>query len=182
MGENMNNTDTPARTSTLRGRPVLGPHTVAVQFGAWGPQRVQVGASGGGGRDDLPYVAVTVGDCLTYVYDRAALASHVRAWQDAAALNRGLRLPEQPVPADAHRHAGQDLALVCTVQGAQRHTVTGAGEPTGPVLTVVVGAVTVRVHTTTALVSYLTGWTRADALAAILDTPTPALAQRRKAR
>ena len=78
-------TGKPPATSTVRpqhlpaAQPGTGAHTVAVSFSAWGPQTFQVRASGGGGRGDSAYVAVTVGDCLTYGYDRDALACHVRA-------------------------------------------------------------------------------------------------------
>ncbi len=74
-------------------RPVQRGHNVAVQFSAWAAQKIQVRASGGGGRNDQPYIAVTVGECLTYVYDRDALTSHLRAWKDAAKQNESLRLP-----------------------------------------------------------------------------------------
>jgi hypothetical protein len=39
-------------------RPVQRGHHVAAQFSAWGVQRVEVNAGGGG---DQPYIAVTVG-------------------------------------------------------------------------------------------------------------------------
>ena len=160
-----------AEASTARPRPVRGEHAVAVSFDAWGPQGKAVHASGGGGRGDAPYVAVTVGGCLTYAYDRAALGAHLRAWRRAAELNRGLRLPEQPAP-DAPR-GGQDVALLTNASGPLRYTAHGGVEPGGPVLTVIVGAVTVRVHTTSALASYLAAWTQAEALAGILDDPEP---------
>ena len=86
-----------ARDGVGRLWPVRRGHQVTAQFGVWGTQRVQVQASAGGGRGDLPYLAVTVGGCLTYVYDRDGLASHVAAWRDAAGYNQSLRLP--PVPA-----------------------------------------------------------------------------------
>ena len=160
-------------TNSVRPGSGYGLHTVAVTFSAWGPQAKRVRASGGGGRGDAAYVAVTVGDCLTYSYDRDALRSHLRAWQEAAEVNRSLRLPEQPAREAAARQGGQDVALVCTVTGAQRFTATSAVEAGAPVLSVVIGAVTVRVHTTTALASYLAAWTEAQTLAGILDDPEP---------
>jgi len=59
MGVNKSTNTTSQVTGTAR--PVQRGHGVAVQFTAWAAQRVQVLASGGGGRGDLPYVAVTVG-------------------------------------------------------------------------------------------------------------------------
>jgi hypothetical protein len=44
----------------------------------------------------VPPIAVTVGDCLTYLYDRDALAAHVPAWRETAAHNQSLRLPTAP--------------------------------------------------------------------------------------
>ena len=160
-----------------RPRPVQRDHQVTAQFGVWGTQRVQVHASAGGGPGDLPYLAVTVGDCLTYVYDREALASHVMAWRDGAAYNQSFRLPPVPAgPEDRGAGAGrQDLMLVCSVFGGQRHTVTGAATGGVRVLSVVVGAVTVRVHSSEALRCYLLAWTRAQALAAVLDPPADPL-------
>jgi len=48
-------------------RPVQRGHQVAVQFSAHGVQRVDVHAHASGGRGDQPYIAATVGDCLTYL-------------------------------------------------------------------------------------------------------------------
>jgi len=160
---------TPAGTAV---RPVQRGHQVAVQFSAHGVQRVDVHAHASGGRGDQPYIAVTVGDCLTYLYDRDALAAHVRAWRDAAAYNQGLRLPTAPAaPQVAGPDGRQDVTVVCTVFGAQQHAVTIEPAQGGPVLSVVVGAVTVRVHSSAALRCYLLAWNRAQALAAILDEP-----------
>jgi len=61
--------------------------------------------------------------------------------------------------------------VVCTVFGGQQHAVTIEPAQGGPVLSVVVGAVTVRVHSSAALRCYLLAWNRAQALAAILDEP-----------
>lgn len=86
--------------------------------------------------------------------------------------NQSFRLP--PLPAGLEDSAaaagGQDLMLVCTVFAGQRHTVTAV---TGGVriFSVVVGAVTVRVHSSEALRCYLLAWTRAQALADVLDPP-----------
>ena len=163
---------TSTHTSTTGApRSVQRGHHVAVQFSAWAAQKVQVRASGGGGQGDQPYIAVTVGECLTYVYDRDALTAHLRAWTDAAKQNERLRLPVVAgAPPAAALQAGQDMAVVCNSLGKQRHTVTGGTEPEGwGALSVVVGAVTVRVHTSEALRAYLVAWTRAQALAGILD-------------
>jgi len=61
--------------------------------------------------------------------------------------------------------------VVCTVFGAQQHAVTIEPAQGGRVLSVVVGAVTVRVHSSAALRCYLLAWRRAQALAPILDEP-----------
>jgi len=161
-------TTTPAGTAV---RPVQRGHQVAVQFSAHGVQRVDVHAHASGGRGDQPYIAVTVGDCLTYLYDRDALAARVRAWRDAAAYNQGLRLPTAPAAQVAGLDGRQDVTVVCTVFGAQQHAVTIEPAQGGPVLSVVVGAVTVRVHSSAALRCYLLAWNRAQALAVILDEP-----------
>lgn len=163
---------TTRRPGTGKGQPVpaVGSHTVAVQFSAWGPQRYQVHASGGGGRQDLPYIAVAVGDCLTYVYDRAALTCHVQAWRRAADRTQAMRLPTVPAAGAVGRQAGQDLTLVCTVLGPQRTAVTGEVSPDGiGSISVVVGAVTVRALSSEAVRCYLLAWTRAETLGAILD-------------
>ena len=47
-------------------------------------------------------------------------------------------------------------------------------------LTVILGAVNVRVHTTSALTSYLAAWTQAEALAGILDDPEPEAPARKR--
>jgi len=141
-------------------RPVQRGHQVAVQFSAHGVQRVDARAHAGGGRGDQPYIAVTVGDCLTYRYDRDALAAHVRAWREAAAHNQSLRLPTAPAAQVAGPDGRQDVGVVCTVFGGHAR-----------VLSVVVGAVTVRVHSSAALRCYLLAWNRAQALAVILEVP-----------
>ena len=91
-----NTTTTTTTAAGTAARPVQRGHQVAVQFSAHGVQRVHVHAHASGGRGDQPYVAVTVGDCLSYLYDRDALAAHVRAWREAAAHNQSLRLPTAP--------------------------------------------------------------------------------------
>jgi len=139
---------TPAGTAA---RPVQRGHQVAVQFSAHGVQRVDARAHSSGGRGDQPYIAVTVGDCLTYLYDRDALAAHVRAWREAAAHNQSLRLPTAPAAQVAGPDERQDVSVVCTVFGAQQHAVTVEAGQSARVLSVVVGAVTVRVHSSAAL-------------------------------
>ena len=114
-------------------------------------QRVDVHAHASGGRGDQPYIAVTVGDCLTYLYDRDALAAHVRAWREAAAHNQSLRLPTAPAAQVAGPDGRQDVSVVCTVFGAQQHAVTVEAGQSTRVLSVVVGAVTVRVHSSAAV-------------------------------
>jgi len=90
---------------------------------------------------------------------------------DAAKQNESLRLPTV-ASAAPNTQTGQDMAVVCNPFGKQRHTVTGETDPEGrSTLSVVVGAVTVRVHTSEALRAYLVAWTRAEALAGILDDP-----------
>ena len=152
-------------------RPVQRGHQVAVQFSAYGVQRVDVHAHASGGRGDQPYIAVIVGDCLTYLYDRDALAAHVRAWRDAAAHNQSLRLPTAPAAQVAGLDGRQDVTVVCTVFGGQQHAVTVQAGQRTRVLSVVVGAVTVWVLSSAALRCYLLAWSRARALAVILDEP-----------
>ena len=117
------------------------------------------------------------GDCLTYVYDRDALASQLTAWRDAAAYNQIFRLPTAPAgPEDGAGGAGpQELMLVCTGFSEQRHTVTGEATGGVPVLSVVVGAVTVRVPSSEALRCYLPAWAHAQDLEAVLDPPADPL-------
>ncbi len=132
-------------------RSVQRGHQVAVQFSAHGVQRVDAHAHASGDRGDQRYIAVTVGDCLTYLYDRDALAAHVRAWREAAAHNQSLRLPTAPAAQVAGPDGGQDVTVVCTVFGAQQHAVTVEAGQSARVLSVVVGAVTVWVHSSAAL-------------------------------
>ena len=121
------------------------------------------------GAGGAPYVAVGVGCCLTYAYDRGAIDSHVSAWQDAEQVNRSVRLPEFPPATATRRHAGEDLSVLCNVSAEQRHSVTSSAGPTGrPVITVTFGAVTVGVHTTTALRSHLTAWRKAATVTGML--------------
>ncbi len=140
-------TTTPAGTAV---RPVQHGHQVAVQFSAHGVQRVDARAHASGGHGDQPYIAVTVGDCLSYLYNRDALAAHVRAWREAAAHNQSLRVPTAPA-----------AQVAVTVEAGQRARV----------LSVVVGAVTVWVHSSAALRCYLLAWNRGQALAVILEVP-----------
>jgi len=152
-------------------RPVQRGHQVAVQFSAHGVQRVDARAHAGGGRGDQPYIAVTVGDCLSYLYDRDALAAYVRAWREAATHNQSLRLPTAPAAQVAGPDGRQDVSVVCTVFGGQQHAVTVEAGQSARVLSVVVGAVTVWVHSSAALRCYLLAWNRAQALAVILEVP-----------
>jgi hypothetical protein len=156
--------------STVRPGLRTGEHVVAVQFAAWGPQDSSVKASSGGGRGGAPYVVVQVGTCLTYAYDQAAIDSHVLAWEAAERMNRTVRVPEFTPASATRRHAGEDLSVLCNVSADQRHTVTSSTGPDGrPVLTVTVGAVTVDVHTTTALRSYLAAWRKAATVTGMLE-------------
>ncbi len=160
-----------ARTagSTVRSGLRTGEQVVAVQFGAWGPQEVTVRAYSGGGRGGAPYVVVGVGACLTYAYDQAAVASYLGAWEDAERMNRSVRLPEFTPATATRRHAGEDVSVLCNVSAEQGSTVLGSTGADGrPVLTVTVGAVTVQVHTTTALRSYLVAWRKAGAVTGML--------------
>jgi hypothetical protein len=77
----------PATSTVHNPRPVHVAQAVAVGFSAWGAQPNKVTSSCDGGRDDRAHVAVRVGDCLTYVYDRDALTSHPDAWRAAAQHN-----------------------------------------------------------------------------------------------
>ena len=166
--------NTTTKNTTLAGtvvRPVQRGHQVAVQFSAHGVQRVDVHAHASGGRGDQPYITVTVGDCLSNHNDRDALAAHVRAWREAAAHNQSLRLPTAPAAQVAGPDGRQDVSVVCTVFGAQQHAVTVEAGQSARVLSVRVGAVTVRVHSSAALRCYLLAWNRAQALAVILDEP-----------
>ncbi len=159
-GDTSSTSSTPVRrsrgVSTVRTGMRAGESVVSVQFGVWGPQEIGVRASSGGGRGGAPYVVVQVGGCLTYAYDRAAVDSHLMAWQDAEQINRAVRLPELPPTSGTGRRAGEDLGVLCQVSAEQPRSVTSSTGPDGrPIITVTVGAVTVEVHTTTALRSYL---------------------------
>jgi len=89
-------------------RPVQRGHQVAVQFSAHGVRRVDVHAHASGGRGDQPYIAVTVGDCLTYLYDRDALAAHVRPGGTPPPTTRACGcLPHQPPPRSPVRTGGR---------------------------------------------------------------------------
>ena len=156
--------------STVRRGLRTGEQVVAVQFGAWGPQEVAVRAYSEGGRGGAPYVVVVVGGCLTYVYDRAAVDCHVLAWQDAEQVNRSVRLPDFTPATATRRHAGEDVSVFSNVHGEQRRNVTSSTGADGrPVLTVTVGAVTVDVHTTTALRSFLAAWRKAATVTGMLE-------------
>lgn len=116
---------------------------------------------------------MTVGQCLTYAYDRDALHSHLQAWTDATRQNTTLRLP-MTLPESAQPVALSEFAVVLSVIGPQRSRVIGEPGAQGRgVISVTVGAVTVRVHTSEALRSHLQAWTRAAALAAVLDPTEP---------
>ncbi len=95
----------------------------------------------------------------------------MRAWREAAAHNQSLRLPTAPAAQLAGPDGRQDVTVVCTVFGGQQHAVTVEAGQSARVLSVVVGAVTVWVHSSAALRCYLLAWNRAQALAVILDEP-----------
>lgn len=158
-------------TSTVHyPRPVHGGHAVAVAFSAWGPQPIRVTAASDGGRDNKAHVAVRVGDCLTYVYDQEALASHHSAWKEAAKQNSSIRLPANTQTGGDRDRVGHDLALVCNLYGRQGHTVVTERNVAGiAVITVTVGAVTVRIHSSEALRCYLEAWTQAAGLTAVFE-------------
>ena len=156
--------------STVRRGLRTGEHVVAVQFGAWGPQEVIVRAYSDGGRGGAPYIVVGVGTCLTYAYDQAAAASFLGAWEDAERMNRSVRLPEFAPATATRRHTGEDLSMLCNVTAEQRSNVlSSTGADGRPVITVTVGAVTVDVHTTTALHSYLAAWRKAATVTGMLE-------------
>ena len=157
-------------SSTVRRGLRTGEHVVLLQFGAWGPQEVIVRAYSDGGRGGAPYIVVGVGACLTYAYDRAAVASYVGAWEDAERMNRSVRLPEFAPATASRRHAGEDLSVLCHVTAEQRSNVLSSiGADGRPVITVTVGAVTVDVHTTTALLSYLSAWGKTATVTGMLE-------------
>ena len=168
------NTTTNASTSSPAVSTVWPGETVKVRLSAWGRQDSHVQASSGGGRGGAPYIAVRVGSLLVYAYHHAAAESFLTGWEKAAQINRTVRLPEFQPRSAARIHAGEDLAVVCTVGARQRHTVTAQHGPDGrPVLTVTVGAVTIDVHTTTALASHLQAWREAATVTALLETGRP---------
>ena len=135
-----------------------------VAFGQ--PASVRVATSGG--ESDDPYIAVRVGECLTYVYDRDALDSHVSAWREAGQHAAKRTLAE--VHRNPQRQDGQEIAMSVTTRGVQPFTVGTDETPAGlPVLSVQVGSVTVRITSTAALLSYLSAWNRARTLAAVFD-------------
>jgi hypothetical protein len=159
-------------TSTGRGAantnawPVRDGHPLTARITAASVQRSTVSASGSGGRGNLPHVAVLVGECLTYAYDPDALASHARAWTDAAKQNTGLRLP-MALPTAAQPPAS-GLVVVVNAHGPQSRSVVAEPGPAGQAaITVTVGAVTTRVLTTEVLRCYLQTWTCAATLTGI---------------
>ena len=172
MSTSKTSTTTAAGTSpssTVRPGLRVGEHVCAVQFGAWGPQEVAVRAYSEGGRGGAPYVVV-VGACLTYAYDRAAVDCHRLAWQDAEQVNRSVRLPDFTPATATRRHVGEDVSVFCNVSGEQRRNViSSTGADGRPVITVTVGAVTVDVHTTTALRSFLAAWRKAATVNGMLE-------------
>ena len=121
-------TDSTTTDSTVRSGLRAGEQVVAVQFGAWGPQEVTVNASSGGGRGGAPYVAVGVGACLTYAYDRAAVTSHVVAWRDAEQVNRSVQLPDfAPATATlATRPAPTPQPRLARLGDGRSHLTTGS--------------------------------------------------------
>lgn len=157
-------------SSTVRPGLRVGEHVCAVQFAVWGPQDTSVKASTGGGRGGAPYVVVQVGASLTYAYDQAAIDSYVRAWEAAERMNTSVRLPEFAPASASRRHTGEDLSVLCNVSAEQRSSVfSTTGADGRPVITVTVGAVTVDVHTTSALSSYLAAWHRAATVTGLLE-------------
>jgi hypothetical protein len=83
-----------------------------------------------------------------------------------------VRLPEfRPLREQQQTFAhGADVGVVANVTGEQHTAVVANTQARGrQVLTVVVGAITVRVHTMTALLSYVAGWTRAGTARDILE-------------
>ena len=163
-------TSTSGTSSTVRRGLRTGEHVVSLQFGVWGPQEVIVRAYSGGGRGGAPYVVVGVGTCLTYAYDQAAVDSYVLAWEVAERLNRTVRLPEFTPTSATRRHAGEDLSVLCNVTAEQRRNVlSSTGADGRPVITGTVGAVTVDVHTTSALRSYLAAWRKAATVTGMLE-------------
>jgi hypothetical protein len=171
------NTSTTGKTSastptdsTVRPGLRTGEQVVAVQFGVWGPQEITVRAYSDGGRGGAAYIIVGIGTCLTYAYDQAAVDSYVLAWEAAERLNRSVRLPEFTPATATRRHAGEDMSVLCNVTAEQRRNVlSSTGADGRPVITVTVGAVTVNVHTTTALRSYLAAWCKAATVTGMLE-------------
>ena len=156
--------------STVRRGLRSGEHVVSLQFGAWGPQEVIVRTYSDGGRGGAPYIVVGVGTCLTYAYNRAAVDSYLLAWAAAERMNTSVRLPEFAPATANRRHAGEDLSVLCNVTAEQRRNVlSSTGADGRPVITVTVGAVTVDVHTTSALRSYLAAWRKAATVTGMLE-------------
>ena len=157
-----------ATDSTSRPGPRSGDHVVAVQFGAWSPQNVIVRTQRR--RAWGSHIVVGVGTCLTFAYDQAAVDSYVLAWEAAERLNRTVRLPEFTPTSATRRHAGEDLSVLCNVTAEQRRNVlSSTGADGRPVISVTVGAVTVDVHTTSALRSYLAAWRKAATVTGMLE-------------
>lgn len=147
------------------GGPIMAAtvHTVTVEFSMWGPEDGIVQASSGGGRGGRPYLVVTVGPCLTYLYAVVALDCYLAAWREAATVARAVRLTDlRPAGAD-RRHLGEDLGVVCTVEERQTYNVTSSTDAKGrAAVHVRVGAVTVHAHTLSAVRSHLAAWVQAD--------------------
>ncbi len=81
-----------------------------------------------------------------------------------------MRLPEFTLATATSRHAGEDLSVLCNVSAEQRSNVLSNTGPDGrPVIIVTVGAVTVDVHTTTALRSYRAAWRKAATVTGMLE-------------
>ena len=105
-----------------------------------------------------------------HTYDQAAVDCYVLAWEVAERMNRTVRLPEFTPTSATRRNAGEDLSVLRTVSAEQRSTVTSSPGPDGrPVPTVTVGAVTIDVHSTTALRCHLAAWCKSAAVTGMLE-------------
>lgn len=85
-------------------------------------------------------------------------------------MNAAVRLPEFAPATASRRHVGEDLSVLCNVSAEQRSSVISTTGADGrPLITVTVGAVTIDVHTTSALRSYLAAWRRAATVTGLLE-------------
>lgn len=160
MSSTNNSTTSSTDPTRDRSTAVAAGSATAAGTRSRGRGRRPVGESvtgGGAGTELVHSVAVTVG-----VWGPPHTA--VRTSSGGGPGDAAVRLPElRPSRQEQQRQApGNAVGVVCQVRGEQRVSVVAAPDaPAGRMLTVTVGAVSVQVHTTTALRAYLDVWTRA---------------------